>query len=213
MIRLAIVAEGSTELEFVRSLLAPHLLGKGVATTDLLLGSHGGNVSVDRLAREMVRYARHFERVTSLVDLYGFRGRDGASADELERRVDSEIAERLRRGSNPEHVFAYIQQHEFEALLFSHAEAFARVPSAGRQGLQQLRRIATAPEDIDDGADSAPSKRIKAALPRYDKVNDGVLVAEAVGLERMRDACPRFGGWLTRLESLTSGLPPLSPAA
>lgn len=87
MIRLAIVVEGATELEFVRSLLAPHLLDRGVAATARLLGSHGGNVSVDRLAREMVRYTRPFERVTSLVDLYGFRGRDGASADELEGRV------------------------------------------------------------------------------------------------------------------------------
>lgn len=87
------------------------------------------------------------------------------------------------------------------------------MPSAGRQGLLQLSRIAVAPEDIDDGADSAPSKRIKAALLRYDKVADGVRVAEAVGLERMRAACPRFGGWLTRLESLAGGSPPLSPAA
>ena len=212
MIRLAIVAEGATEQGFVRSLLAPHLLGKGVMATAPLLGS-GGNVSVDRLAREMVGCAPQFERVTSLVDLYGFGGSHGASAGELERRVDGEIAGRLRRGSNPEHVFTYIQQYEFEALLFSQVEAFARVPSATKEGLRQLRRVAAAPEDIDAGADSAPSKRIKAALPRYDKVADGVRVAKAIGLDRMRDACPRFGRWLTRLESLTGGPPPRSPAA
>ena len=147
MIRLAIVAEGETEGEFVRSLLAPHLLGRGVIATAPLLG---GGVSIDRLAREMANCASQFERVTSLVDLYRFRGGDGASAGELERRVDGEIARRLRRGSNPEHVFTYIQQHE---------------------------------------------------------------VAEAIGLERIRGACPRFGGWLTRLESLAGGPPPRSPAA
>lgn len=210
MIRLAIVAEGATEREFVRSLLAPHLLDRGVIATAPVLG---GNVSVNRLAQEMVNYAPQFERVTSLVDLYRFRGGDGASADELERRVDGEIARRLRRGSNPEHVFTYVQRHEFEALLFSHVEAFVLVPSAGRQGLRQLLQVATAPEDIDDGDDSAPSKRIKAALPRYDKVADGVRIAEAIGLERMRGACPRFGGWLTRLESLAGGPSPRSPVA
>ena len=210
MIRLAIVAEGETEGEFVRSLLAPHLLGRGVIATAPLLG---GGVSIDRLAREMANCASQFERVTSLVDLYRFRGGDGASAGELERRVDGEIAHRLRRGSNPEHVFTYIQQHEFEALLFSHVEAFALLPSAGKQGLRQLRRVTTAPEDIDDGVNSAPSKRIEAALPRYEKVTDGAKVAEAIGLERIRGACPRFGGWLTRLESLADGPPPRSPAA
>ena len=110
-------------------------------------------------------------------------------------------------------MFACVPRYEFEALLFSQVEAFALVPSATKKGLRQLSLVAAAPEDIDAGADSAPSKRIKAALPRYDKVADGVRVAEAIGLDRMRDACQRFCGWLTRLESLTGGPPPRSPAA
>ena len=46
MIRLAIVVEGETEEEFVKSLLAPHLRTRAVAATPHLLG---GNVTVERL--------------------------------------------------------------------------------------------------------------------------------------------------------------------
>jgi choline-sulfatase len=50
MIRLAIVVEGETEEEFVKSVLAPHLRTREVEATPHLIG---GNVTVERLASEM----------------------------------------------------------------------------------------------------------------------------------------------------------------
>ena len=58
------------------------------------------------------------------------------------------------------------------------------------------------PEDINDGANTAPSKRIKQEIPRYQKVQDGPLVAQTTGIDRMLAECPRFRSWITRLESL-----------
>ena len=75
MIRLAIVVEGETEEEFVKNLLTPHLQTRGVLANPHPLG---GNVTVERLASEMANYFWSYDRVTSLVDYYGFRNKGQA---------------------------------------------------------------------------------------------------------------------------------------
>lgn len=69
--------------------------------------------------------------------------------------------------------------------------------------LDQIRQQSGTPEHINDNSTTAPSKRIKALIPKYNKVLHGLLVAGETGLDRIRNECPRFNGWLTRLESLT----------
>ena len=57
MIRLAIVAEGQTEAEFVSGVLADHLMSHNVHSTPVVMD---GNVSTQRLARFMARpYGSH----------------------------------------------------------------------------------------------------------------------------------------------------------
>lgn len=58
------------------------------------------------------------------------------------------------------------------------------------------------PEHVDDSPATAPSKRIQALCAGYDKVGEGLLAPEAIGLDRLRGACPHFGNWLTQLEAL-----------
>lgn len=58
------------------------------------------------------------------------------------------------------------------------------------------------PEDIDDGPDTAPSKRIGGVYPAYRKVIDGELAARKIGIDKMRIECPHFNAWLKRLERL-----------
>jgi len=60
------------------------------------------------------------------------------------------------------------------------------------------------PELINDGPDTAPSKRILKEIPEYDKVGAGVLVAEKIGLEILRKKCNHFAEWLACLEQLGS---------
>jgi Domain of unknown function (DUF4276) len=57
---------------------------------------------------------------------------------------------------------------------------------------------------IDDGRDSAPSKRIIAELPDYEDAKPAVgpQVAELIGLNVIRGKCPHFAAWLSRLEQL-----------
>ncbi|WP_147162407.1 DUF4276 family protein [Pararhodospirillum oryzae] len=59
------------------------------------------------------------------------------------------------------------------------------------------------PEDINDGTHTAPSKRLKGIFPpgTYSKAEHGPLIAEAIGIDRMRARCPGFNAWVTHLQA------------
>ena len=204
MTRLAISVEGETEEEFVNESLAAHLKSRGIYPTPVLIGRArrrvrgGGNVTIDRLANEM-RHLRHsFDAVTSLVDFYGFRGKGAMTPDGLVEAIRDLIG-----GFEDASVFPYVQVHEFEGLLFSDVDAFDRVfPDPPTADLRSIRSAFKTPEDINDNAMTAPSKRIAKLIRDYRKTLDGPLLALEIGLERIRSECPRFDKWLRRLESL-----------
>ncbi len=212
MIRVAISVEGRTEEEFVNNVLVGHLRGSGVEPTPILLGRArgrfgGGNVSVERLVLEMAHLLDSFDVVTSLVDFYGFRRKGDEMVDELEKDLTRQIRKKLGHRWHPEKVLPYVQQHEFEGLLFSDVDAFANAIDVSEESIEKLRRIRLefpTPEDINDNSDTAPSKRIVKVIPRYRKTVHGPLLAMETGLAAIRAACPRFGDWVTRLESLGS---------
>ena len=167
----------------------------------------GGDVTVDRLTSRMTQMSYHFDAVTTLVDFYGFRRRPTDDVNELERLIDEAYGRAPHRRLRDDRVFAYVQMHEFEALLFSDVRALGRAAAASLDAERELAEVRdqfASPEDINDRSDTAPSKRITNAMPGYDKVLGGSLAAEAVGLEAMRGACPRFAAWLARLETLDS---------
>lgn len=204
MTRLAVSVEGQTEEEFVKKVLAVRLRDRDVEATPILVAGRGGDVTVERLARDMARLSLSFDRVTSLVDLYGFRADGNPTAEDLEQRIDNLIEARIRYYDRTR-VFAYVQQHEFESLLFSDTGAFNALdvtPHDAREALRQARCPFATPEDIN--GNDPPSHRIDRVIPGYRKRVHGPMLAAAIGLERMRAACPRFGKWLSTLESLGS---------
>jgi len=93
--------------------------------------------------------------------------------------------------------------HEFETLLFVNLAAFTPWTDSDHC-LAELHKVrgTTAPEDINDGPSTAPSKRIKAAMPRYQKTFHGPLIAIDIGLDAMRRECPHFDAWLAKIEAL-----------
>ena len=165
-----------------------------------------GNVSVQRLGRRMADMYGRFDTVTSLVDFYGFRHKGDAAVDALEEDVKRAVRSHIHRAWDERKVIPYVQKHEFEALLFADVQAFSAIHMSPH-GIERLAETASrfAPEDIDDDPASAPSKRIIALMPDYDKVVGGNVVASEVGLPAMRAACPRFNAWLARLEALGNG--------
>lgn len=195
MTRVAISVEGQTEERFVKNILAPKLALEGVYPMPILLGA-GGDVTVERLASDMSKFVWSFDFVTSLVDFYGFRNKGSDTREDLERRIKQSAINKINRNAlDDSRIFPYVQQHEFEALLFSDPRAFSILPSVTDGIVDDLLSIRSRfdnPEDIDDSPDSAPSKRIKKLIPRYGKVVAGSLVADEIGLEKIRAECPRF---------------------
>lgn len=212
MIRLAISVEGPTEEEFVKRVLAEHLRAKGVEPQPVLIGEHGkgnkgGNVTVKRLTSDMAKLYWSFDAVTSLVDFYGFRGKTDRSVERLERHLLEKIRDRIHRHRewDESKVFPYVQRHEFEGLLFSDVNAFPSVMDVPDESVLRLRRIRSqfsTPEDINDEPETAPSKCIARTIAMYRKALHGPLIAETIGLDAIREQCPRFNQWVERLESL-----------
>ncbi len=198
MMRLGISVEGATEREFVNRVLKPHLLNYGWHIVKPI--SLNGGVSMNRVVTEIRLLAQQYEWVTTLYDLYGFQGRNGRDATSLADAIHNEA------GGIP-NLVPYLQQHEFEALLFSDVKQVADVlekPVA----ITQLNKILTecgSPESINHGYNTIPSRRLKKIFPKYDKVIDGASIAEKIGLPNIRMHCPRFDCWLSTLEQIGSG--------
>ncbi len=207
MIRLAISAEGATEVEFVKRVLSVHLLYVGVESTPIPLR---GNISMPRLSQRMSQLYYDFDAVTSLVDFYGFKGKGSLTPHELEQRLLSNIQAKIHRNWDARRAIPYIQVHEFEALLFSDTTAFpAIITTLSPEPLAELTAIRQqfpTPEHINDNPNTSPSRRIADIIPRYNKVVAGPLMAQEIGLPKIRQQCPRFNAWLTRLENLPQSL-------
>jgi hypothetical protein len=98
----------------------------------------------------------------------------------------------------------FVVMHEFEGLLFSDCAAFSRGISRPELAgdFRSIREQFQTPEEIDDSPDTAPSKRVQALVPGYEKPLLGVLAVLEIGLARIREECPHFRAWLNRLETL-----------
>ena len=205
MARVIALVEGPTEEKFVRELLARELAAAGVwivATTCGHPRRQAGVPAWSKAEREIVgllkQDASHY--VTTMFDYYGmprdWPGRKeaaerphGEKAELVEQRMCDSIVASSKVGSLGARFIPYVQMHEFEALLFAEpqtlADVLSRVPRP--HGIsQELSRISSAfqtPEEIDDDPVTAPSKRILAVAPDYQKVTDGNIAASRIGLE------------------------------
>ena len=211
MTRVCVVCEGPTEANFVQQCLAPYLAPAGVYTYGSIIqapsGRHkGGRVTVERLARHMSHEFHAFDRVTTLVDFYGFKDRNGRSRAETERAILDKTSA-LTTGFDARFILPYVQLHEFEGLLFTDPAAFEWVQDGWSEEVHQaLSDVALAfesPEHINDSPETAPSKRILKIFPdgAYSKTEHGPLIAESIGIDAIRAKCPAFSEWVGKLQA------------
>lgn len=228
MIHLIAVVEGPTEEGFFNALLKPHLGSFGVVASASLAGkliaqkrghigrrSRGGGHFRhwrDDILRILSEDRRDARRVTSLFDLYGLP--DDFPELEAQRLVQDtnrrceDLQRAFAEAVNDRRFIPYIQRHEFEALVLAALPCLRGLLDA-KDSLTGLDRLAgeirgLAPEDVNDGPETAPSKRLKRHVPGYSKTLHGPLATEGAGLAALRQACPRFDGWVHQLESLGS---------
>jgi hypothetical protein len=225
MPRLYLFAEGQTEQTFSDSVLRHHLASCSVYLHRSVLIAHarkkgrvhrGGSRKYAPIKNDIRRFLAQ-ERgadvfFTTMIDLYGIPADfPGLSQADRLRHVPQQRVETLERAFandiGDRRFVPYIQLHEYEAYLFSDVTCFEYFYDRHEKQLIALKAIAdghATPELIDDGMHSAPSKRIIAELPDYEDAKSalGPQLAERIGLEVIRDKCPHFAAWLSRLEQL-----------
>jgi hypothetical protein len=186
LIELFLVVEGATEAEFVRRAIAPHLANLQIWAKPIEVttrrerdgrkrrgGGHWTKWEAD--IRKLLRDPRPPVRVTSMFDLYGLP----KNFPQLEQH--SKIPDTAARTTMLEHAMArqigderflpYLQRHEFEALVLAALPALEEIldDPRDRAGLKKLRANLgdSAPEDVNDGMATAPSKRLQSFIPSY----------------------------------------------
>lgn len=218
MARVVVVVEGPTEESFINNVLSPFLALHGVYLTPYIIGvpgHKGGNVNYARVRKDILLLLKqdHAAYCSTMLDLYGLRpGFPGmptnlvgvAKAAHLEAAMHQDIVTAIPDLRPDIRFIAYLQVHEYEGLLFSDTVAFAS--ALRRQGLggplAQIRAAFETPEHINDDPNQAPSKRILGLYPSYQKVIEGTVAAQAVGLDIMQKQCLHFREWVERLSAV-----------
>ncbi|AAM72045.1 hypothetical protein CT0809 [Chlorobaculum tepidum TLS] len=96
----------------------------------------------------------------------------------------------------------YISMYEIEALYFSDPPTLATTSGAPLKAIEHILAECGEPEKINDHTTTAPSKRLEKLSNRSRKTTTGIAIATAIGIPKMRDACPLFNNWVTELEKL-----------
>jgi hypothetical protein len=130
--------------------------------------------------------------------------------DELENRIFIKLGK-------PKNFISYVQKYEFESLLLSDSSVLATYfnKPAMKKDIDEALKLAGSAEDVNDSAETAPSKRIEQWTLKHKvqnkfnqktKVLHGLGITQKLTLPVIRQACPRFNDWITRLESLKTNL-------
>ena len=220
MRRLVFIVEGRSEERFINKLLIPYLSAKeelqGVPMHAQRLVTNrkklirGGNVGFGKFANDVRNVAASGDvLVTTMIDFFRLPADfPGYTTDSLKvDMIEKAIREDLSADVAPDIFLPYIQRHEFETLLFSNMDGFAAMDMDER-ALAQLESIEqeyTNPEDINGGAETAPSKRL-GHIFNYEKAADSFAILSAIPIDTIRAKCPRFNRWVAQLEEgLTAG--------
>ncbi|MGC2172392.1 MAG: DUF4276 family protein [Candidatus Sulfotelmatobacter sp.] len=231
MPRLLVHVEGQTEETFVNEVLRNHLAGIGYESVSArILGNarlrrrRGGIRPWPSARRDIVNHLRQDPgcTVTTMVDFYAlprqgesaWPGRADAAgfpgsmqkASHVQEALLEDITGEMGPNFNIERFIPFVIMHEFEGILFSDCSAFSR--AIGRAELasvfQNIRDGFGTPEDINDSPETCPSNRVIQLVAGYEKPLLGTLAVLEIGLHKIRQECPLFNDWVSRLESLAA---------
>jgi hypothetical protein len=214
-----VLVEGQTEELFVKTVLQPYLWSRTslwviptiLVTKVVKSGTNfkGGVSSYAQVHRDVHKLLQDagVAVITTLIDYYALPGdfpgmstRPSGTAGQRVAHVQSAFGAAI---GDPRFV-PFFMLHEFEALLFCDlGDHRAWVYQDGNiEQLRSVRQAVASPEDINEGYDTAPSRRVLSAFPGYQKTFHGLLAVMDIGIENMRVQCPHFHEWLSRLEAV-----------
>lgn len=217
MKRLVFIVEGDCEIAFVERMLIPYLYANASQhadgrffnaqkiTTNRKLNKKGGNISYAYLKNEVARVIAQGGEVwiTTFLDFFrlpvDFPGYDGMGKDIT--RIEEAVKADIGYGR----LLPYIQKYEFETLLFSSIAGFELLLD-DKDKIHQVKEIIDSygnAEDINGGASTAPSKRLRGIFD-YNKTADSDLILSETDIDSIRAKCPRFNAWVDRLLEIVS---------
>ncbi|HTB99916.1 MAG TPA: DUF4276 family protein [Ferruginibacter sp.] len=184
MRELIIIAEGGTEEDFAINSIRPYFNQHGIhSVTPIQVtmgsGSRGGLLkgSYRKLKKDALRYLRADDViVTTLIDYYHLPS-DFPEYELAMSKVSlmdkiNHLEDAIKRDIDNYRFIPYIQLHEFEALLFTKIDGFKGLPDVSAAQLTTLENILNEfenPELINNGVETAPSKRLLNIIPGYQK--------------------------------------------
>ena len=198
-------------------IFAPHFAATGVRVTKSIFTTKhpaggpafkGGLSKWPKLEPELRRLLRDSSTtvLTTLFDYYAFPAdapgmadRPNGSPYERVRHVETALAKAIRdRRFLPNLVL-----HEIEAWVLADCRRLGEVMGdrAPAAELERVVQLESGPELVNDGTDTAPSKRIMRAYPQYIKTIDGPLVIADASLDAIRQQCPHAHDWLRQIEA------------
>lgn len=207
MNKVLILVEGHAEEKFVKAILKPYFEPKNIFLIPRNLKG-AGNYAILREEVTKLLKDNSASLVTTMIDLYripnDFPQKKSLTKMHTSSQKISILEEGFKENINKDKFLPYLQLHEFEALLFSDVSMFSALPKVGNKIrlLEEIVREKT-PEEINDEPNTSPAQRIKQILPYYVKDVFGIIVAQHIGLQKMREKCPHFNEWIVKLESLS----------
>ncbi len=218
MKRIIIICEGPTEQVFCDKTLSPHFISKNYhIQAPTIKHTRGGIVKWEILKKQIETHLSTDKNayVTTLIDYYGLYQKHNfpqwniaektinknERINILEMAMKEEIDDAYQNRFIP-----YMQLHEFEGLLFNDINIFhQQIPPSDLIGLSELEKTFREydnPEMINNNKQTSPSHRLDRIIAGYNKVIYGDILAEAIGLNRIRQKSPRFDNWIKILEQL-----------
>ena len=218
MKRLIIVCEGQTEQEFCNDILQPHFIQFGIVIQNpTIKKTAGGIVNWSSLKHQIETHLKQDPTafVTTLIDFYGIHANHNypnwlQANQHNNKNVGMDLMEQGMLSSIPvqlhQRFIPYIQLHEFEGLLFCDINVFDNGFEENEfldyDYLVQTINENENPELINDSSITAPSKRLLKIIKDYSKITHGCLIAQDIGINKIRAKCPRFNKWIDDLEHI-----------
>lgn len=162
--------------------------------------------------------------VSTMFDLYGLEGH-AAGLDYLELtsgchsghdkalRVEQRLLSDVIRESGlvesaVKSIFIpFCMVHEFEALYYCDIQVILSELAGTNPPSSVVKFVQTYsnanPEEVNDRPETAPSKRIIAAVPEYESLKKSwaIKVANKISVSLARQKMPAFNTWITKIES------------
>ena len=219
-VEVVALVEGPTERIFIQNILGPYLARTEVYLTPIILtkpGQRGGDVRFSRARNDIERHLKQRNEtwLTLLIDYFGIKSdwpgyeeskrkrRHTSKAHVMNEATRKRVNELFGDQDSQRRFIPYVSMFEFEALLFSDTDILAQKLNVQPKDVETiLSEYDDEPEKINDNPQTAPSKQLEGLSDRFKKTVTGISIAREIGIERIRESCPLFDEWISKLENL-----------